>query len=216
VHGKEADFGAAEGWRARLAELDGTTRARKAAAVLKWRGLLADFAGARHAQDAADLRSWHGLISDFGGVRSALQAAVGQPAASRCTFNVFAVTRRHDLEVTTHSALLCVLLDPRGSHGQGGAFLQAFLEVVDAALPAGNSSPRWPAADGWWQVAPEVPTRHGRLDILLTNRGPGGPATIVIENKWNITWEMGSSSAMPNTWKAWATQISCIQGAWLT
>jgi hypothetical protein len=40
-------------------------------------------------------------------------------------------------------------------------------------------------ADGWWSVAREVLTQQGRLDIVLRNRGPSGPATVVIENKWN-------------------------------
>jgi hypothetical protein len=42
----------------------------------------------------------------------------------------------------------------------------------------------WPPPDGWWKVVPEFAAAQGRLDILLTNRGPSGAATIVIENKW--------------------------------
>jgi hypothetical protein len=34
-------------------------------------------------------------------------------------------------------------------------------------------------------VAPEHAAEQGRLDIILSNRGPAGPATIVIENKWD-------------------------------
>jgi hypothetical protein len=150
-----------------------------------WPRLLSDFVGVRNAQQMAAVGEWRGLLSVFAGVRSAVQAAIGQPSASRCTFNVFQVTRRSGFEVTSHSALLCDLLDPRGTHGQGGAFLQAFLAMLDDNLPNDTSRAPWPPADGWWSVVSEFPAAQGRLDILLTNRGPSGPATIVIENKWD-------------------------------
>jgi hypothetical protein len=149
-----------------------------------WPRLLSDFVGVRNAQQMAAVGEWRGLLSVFAGVRSAVQAAIGQPSASRCTFNVFQVTRRSGFEVTSHSALLCDLLDPRGTHGQGGAFLKAFLATVDANLPVSAFRAPWPPPDGWWSVVPEFAAAQGRLDILLTNRGPSGPATIVIENKW--------------------------------
>ena len=147
--------------------------------------LLSDFVGVTNAQQAAAVGTWRGLLSEFAGVRSALQAAIGQPSAARCTFNVFEVTRRSGFEVTTHSALLCDLLDPRGTHGQGGGFLKAFLALIDDHLPRSASRTPWPPADGWWSAVPEFPAAQGRLDILLVNRGPAGPATIVIENKWD-------------------------------
>lgn len=62
--------------------------------------------------------------------------------------------------------------------------MTAFPEKVDASLPVNGARAAWPSADGWWSVVPEIPGAQGRLDILLTNRGPSGPATIVIENKW--------------------------------
>jgi hypothetical protein len=150
-----------------------------------WGRLLSDFAHAREAHRSAELREWRGLLSEFASLRNDLQKAIEQPSAARCTFNVFEVTRRSGFEVTTHSALLCDLFDPRGTHGQGGAFLKAFLATVDANLPASAARVPWPPADGWWRVVPEFAAAQGRLDILLTNRGPSGPATIVIENKWN-------------------------------
>jgi len=147
--------------------------------------LLFDFARVTNAQKAGAVEAWSELLCVFAGMRNALQTAVGQPSASRCTFNVFEVTRRSGFEVTTHSALLCDLLDPRGTHGQGGAFLRAFLALVDDHLPRNTSRVPWPPADGWWSVVPEFAAAQGRLDILLTNRGPSGAATIVIENKWD-------------------------------
>ena len=132
-----------------------------------WRCLLSDFIGASEAQQLATVGEWRGLLSAFSGLRSALQTAVGQPSASRCTFNVFAVTRRSGFEVTTHSALLCDLLDPRGTHGQGGAFLDVFLALLDANLSRSMSRAPWPPADGWWSAAPEFPAPQAP--------GSGGP-----------------------------------------
>jgi hypothetical protein len=83
-----------------------------------WRQVLSNFVGALEAQQSVMVGEWGGLLSDFAGVRGALQTEIGQPSAARCTFNVFEVTRRSGFEVTTHSALLCDLLDPRGTHGQ--------------------------------------------------------------------------------------------------
>jgi hypothetical protein len=150
-----------------------------------WRKLLSEFAGVANARKAATAEKWRGLLSEFVGVRDAVQIVVGQPGAHRCTFNIFEVTRRSGFEVTTHSALLSDLLDPRGSHGQGGAFLNAFLEIIDSNLPPDVVGSPWPPADGWWRVTAEYRTEEGRLDIILANRGPSGPATIASENKWN-------------------------------
>jgi PD-(D/E)XK nuclease superfamily len=160
------------------------SRTRFGSKLDTWSDLLSGFVGVTNAQQTVAMATWRELLSVFAGMRNALQTAVGEPSASRCTFNVFEVTRRSGFEVTTHSALLCDLLDPRGTHGQGGAFLQAFLAMIDDKLPRSTSRAPWPPADGWWNVVPEFAAAQGRLDILLTNRGPSGPATIVIENKW--------------------------------
>ena len=166
-------------------KINGRVQDRLGANLDPLRRLLADFGDAEDAQQAAAVGAWRGLLSAFSGVRGALQASIGEPSASRCTFNVFEVTRRSGFEVTTHSALLRDLLDPRGTHGQGGVFLRAFLAMVDDSLPRSTSRAPWPPADGWWSMVSEFPAAQGRLDILLTNRGPSGAATIVIENKWD-------------------------------
>jgi hypothetical protein len=63
--------------------------------------------------------------------------------------------------------------------------LKALLAAVDANLPVSAARAPWPAPDGWWSVVPEFAAVQGRLDILLANRGPSGPATIVIESRTN-------------------------------
>jgi hypothetical protein len=69
----------------------------------------------------------------------------------------------------THSQLLGDLLDPKGSHGQGRLFLEAFLEHIDVPNPK----------DGDWMVSVEA----GRVDIRVWRRSP--PSMILIENKSN-------------------------------
>lgn len=45
-------------------------------------------------------------------------------------FNIFRLLEIEHFEVKTHSVMLADLLDPNGSHGQGGLFLRAFLERI--------------------------------------------------------------------------------------
>src|SRR5665213_375123 len=42
-------------------------------------------------------------------------------------FNIFQILGIGHREVTTHSPILAELLNPKGSHGQGSAFLRLFL-----------------------------------------------------------------------------------------
>src|SRR5208283_235963 len=46
-------------------------------------------------------------------------------------FNIFHILRVGHLEVTTHSPILGELLNPKGKHGQGAAFLRLFLAQFD-------------------------------------------------------------------------------------
>ncbi len=45
-------------------------------------------------------------------------------------FNVFSILKVERNEVYTHSAMLCELLNPKGSHGMGDTFLKLFLEEI--------------------------------------------------------------------------------------
>lgn len=55
---------------------------------------------------------------------------------SGANFNVFRVLRMEGDEVRLHSRFIAELLDPRGSHGQGSAFLEMFLRQVECSLPS--------------------------------------------------------------------------------
>ncbi|MGR3485538.1 MAG: PD-(D/E)XK nuclease family protein [Paracoccaceae bacterium] len=69
------------------------------------------------------------------------------------------------------SALIAMLLDPRGAHGQGDAFLRAFVDECGFVGLDGLDRAR---------VTREVRTPQGNLDILV--HVPGG-LDLVIENK---------------------------------
>ena len=45
-------------------------------------------------------------------------------------FNIFSILRVERNEVYTHSAILCELLNPKGSHGMGDTFLRLFLNEM--------------------------------------------------------------------------------------
>lgn len=95
------------------------------------------------------------------------------------SFNIFKVCGVNHYEVT-HSSILAELLDPKGSHGQGGLFLKEFL------VTAGVYDPQYRDCNDFI-----VNTEHsffintnngictGRIDIIISSP----TAAIIIENK---------------------------------
>ncbi len=98
-------------------------------------------------------------------------------------FNVFAITFRSHFETTTHSTMLASLLDPMGSHEQGGLFLTAFLECLATKWPAKDRNhAKIPVADRHWRIHVEyVISKQRRIDILLHH--PPTNYWLPIENK---------------------------------
>jgi hypothetical protein len=92
-------------------------------------------------------------------------------------FNLFHVLRLSRAETSCHSRLLGDLLDPKGSHGQGDAFLQDFLEVIDL--------PDFPASGAIVHrelgIGPVTEVSGGRIDLLIRAKTSRGQ--IAIENK---------------------------------
>jgi hypothetical protein len=77
------------------------------------------------------------------------------------------------------SELIAFLLDPRGVHGQGAAFLQAFLDRLDTVPVALELKSRLIAGQKV-DITLEEPTRaRRRIDILVSI----GQAAVGIENK---------------------------------
>jgi len=109
------------------------------------------------------------------------QLEIERTTASR--FNIFQIIGAGHYEVSTHSALLATLLNPRGSHGQGSLFLKRLIatEVI-------RKAPGFPAqfdADSAVvqceiSIGHKTETSGGRLDILITDRNGW---KIAIENK---------------------------------
>lgn len=81
-------------------------------------------------------------------------------------FNIFSILRVHRNEAETHSRFLHELLNPQGRHGEGGAFLQLFLDGVLGLQASG---------EGPYRVSRELATEEKRrVDIVIES-----PDTIV-------------------------------------
>ena len=87
-------------------------------------------------------------------------------------------------EVHLHSMFLANLLNPKGSHGQRGKFLEAFLKMLQKSFPAISAdSLELDTANASVGVEKyigrQTDSEGGRIDIYLTD----GKHSIIIENK---------------------------------
>lgn len=100
----------------------------------------------------------------------------------RCAprFNLFRILIGKKRE-TAHSAFLADLLNPKGSHGQGRAFLREFFGVWSEMSHLPHVEPDADSKVTDFEVITEKGTYNGRLDILLESRERG--ILFVIENK---------------------------------
>lgn len=93
-------------------------------------------------------------------------------------YNLFSILsiERYELK---HSALIANLLDPKGSHGCGDAFLRAFFEIAlkGTAYPFESSTP--PNSYTEHYIGPIAGDTGGRIDILIQSSCYG----LIIENK---------------------------------
>lgn len=95
------------------------------------------------------------------------------------SFNLFRLLGIEFKEVETHSAFLADLLDPKGTHCQGGLFLNRFLKLFIGKQ--GDKTFKLPPEDSTWFIEKEKCIYSGRMDIVLTS--PDSGFLIVIENK---------------------------------
>ena len=81
-------------------------------------------------------------------------------------YNLFSILRIEGSELK-HSALIANLLDPKGSHGCGYAFLRAFFEIAlkGTAYPFESSTP--PNSYTEYYTGPIAGDTGGRIDILV-------------------------------------------------
>lgn len=100
-------------------------------------------------------------------------------------FNIFNVVGKSSDEVNIHSKFLAMLLNPKGDHGCGDAFLKSFCENLridtsrfDVDVANVSVSPEYdigPIRDG--------ETKGGRIDILIRFEEEEKKFAIIIENK---------------------------------
>ena len=93
-------------------------------------------------------------------------------------YNLFSILNIERYELK-HSALIANLLDPKGSHGCGDAFLRAFFEIAlkGTAYPFESSTP--PNSYTEYYTGPIAGDTGGRIDILVKSSHYG----LIIENK---------------------------------
>jgi hypothetical protein len=82
-------------------------------------------------------------------------------------FNLFDYLRNDEMGV---SRVIADLLDPKGAHGQGSVFLQAFAKTLNQ---------EWIASTDDWRVEKERPANGRRIDVYLESN----VGVIGIENK---------------------------------
>lgn len=93
-------------------------------------------------------------------------------------YNLFSILNIERYELK-HSALIANLLDPKGSHGCGDAFLRAFFEIAlkERAYPFEDCT--LPDSYTEYYTGPIVGDTGGRIDILVKSSRYG----LIIENK---------------------------------
>ncbi len=105
-------------------------------------------------------------------------------------FNIFSILNLTTNEVRTHSAFIAELLNPKGKHGLGNAFLKEFVDIIkrklqqaekkDYLLPMRfDPSNCYEVAVEYW-LGYKTETDGGFIDILLTDKRNNH---LIIENK---------------------------------
>lgn len=100
------------------------------------------------------------------------------------SFNIFNDLGFMSDEVHLHSMFLANLLNPKGSHGQRGKFLEAFLKMLHKSFPAISADSleldtAIASVDVEKYIGRQTDSEGGRIDIYLTD----GKHSIIIENK---------------------------------
>lgn len=100
------------------------------------------------------------------------------------SFNIFNDLGFMSDEVHLHSMFLANLLNPKGSHGQRGKFLEAFLKMLQKTFPAISVDSLEldtviTSVEVEKYIGRQTDSEGGRIDIYLTD----GKHSIIIENK---------------------------------
>ena len=138
------------------------------------------------------------------------------------SFNIFNDLGFMSDEVHLHSMFLANLLNPKGSHGQRGKFLEAFLKMLQKSFPAisadrlvldtANAS-----VEVEKYIGRQTDNEGGRIDIYLTD----GKHSIIIENKIYAVdqhhqmlryWNYGMSQKVNDTEKSFVLIYLTLDG----
>lgn len=125
--------------------------------------VLSDYLQVRTESIAKTVTLGGRVLSEWVAVKKQIQQT------NRAHGGLFNPIRSIPIGETTHSILLGDLLNPRGSHGHGGLFLESFLTLLGIPQPD----------EGKWVVTVE----KGHIDILLRRLKPR--SIVIIENKSN-------------------------------
>lgn len=137
-------------------------------------------------------------------------------------FNIFNDLGFMSDEVHLHSMFLANLLNPKGSHGQRGKFLEAFLKMLQKSFPAISADSleldTAIASVGVEKyIGRQTDSEGGRIDIYLTD----GKHSIIIENKINAGdqhhqmlryWNYGMSQKGDDTEKSFVLIYLTLDG----
>ena len=93
-------------------------------------------------------------------------------------YNLFSILNIERYELK-HSALIANLLDPKGSHGCGDAFLRAFFEIALKGTAYPFEDCTLPHSYTEYYTGPIAGDTGGRIDILVKSSRYG----LIIENK---------------------------------
>ena len=100
------------------------------------------------------------------------------------SFNIFNDLGFMSDEVHLHSMFLANLLNPKGSHGQRGKFLEAFLKMLQKSFPALSADSleldtAIASVEVEKYIGRQTDSEGGRIDVYLSD----GKHSIIIENK---------------------------------
>ena len=91
-------------------------------------------------------------------------------------YNIFRILQMGSSEVRLHSAFIADLLNPKGNHGQDGAFLEIFLKPYGITHMNSQTTTVEPEVD----IGVITETEGGRIDILVEDDKKNH---VIIENK---------------------------------
>ncbi len=103
-----------------------------------------------------------------------------------------------------HSRILADLLNPRGTHGQGGLFLEAFLDHVGLR----DIKPKLIAPGAHLEVFYEHPITGGRADIVVRCLPS---LLLVIENKIKADESMADGRGQLEKYRKWLNQQAAAE-----